>query len=520
MRKRKKKTSILGKSKGNGSFPNSTSGGGSLTSGGKGGVPTPGKKVKKQRSASYTSHKGSSVSKVGKSSEGRSRSHQYTLAQSDILRQAAYAVGRLVEADATGKHGVSLKSLTLGKNVRQKKAVYAVTVETLKYYRVLKSLVDEVFGGDLGGMSEATLCVLVREIVLGDGISRIGRAERLVLEKEEELKRELSNLVEQSGVQSVSDMLPQNELMVAAAKRKRTLRVNLAKVSVEEVKNQLMEEFQSVSISEHLPDVIELDPGSDLHSHTLVRSGNVVLQSLASCIPASVLDPEPHWHVIDACAAPGNKTTHLAAIMSHKATGTSDVRGKVFAFDKDTRRLEILKKNVALTGTTSIIEPSCRDFLEADPGEFARVDAILLDPSCSGSGTAVSRMDYLLPNSSQHVSQRGVMHVDERVLSLKQFQISVIQHAMSFPNVKKIVYSTCSIYYEENEGVIADVLEFAKEHGFHVAEVLPSWPRRGLVLQQEERQEDILPAGEARKVLRVDPIEDGTDGFFVAMFVK
>eukprot|EP00889_Picochlorum_renovo_P002693 jgi/Picre1/29723/NNA_005106.t1 len=464
-RKEKEEDQYSGEKKGNGSFPNSTSGGGTLTGGGKGGVPTPGKKVKKQRSASYTSHKGSSVSKVGKSSEGRSRSHQYTLAQSDILRQAAYAVGRLVEADATGKHGVSLKSLTLGKNVRQKKAVYAVTVETLKYYSVLKSLVNEVFG-----------------VILG---------------KEEELKRELSNLVEQSGVQSVSDMLPQNELMVAAAKRKRTLRVNLAKVSVEEVKNQLMEEFQSVSISEHLPDVIELDPGSDLHSHTLVRSGNVVLQSLASCIPASVLDPEPHWHVIDACAAPGNKTTHLAAIMSHKATGTSDVRGKVFAFDKDTRRLEILKKNVALT-----------------------VDAILLDPSCSGSGTAVSRMDYLLPNSSQHVTQRGVMHVDERVLSLKQFQISVIQHAMSFPNVKKIVYSTCSIYYEENERVVAHVLEFAKEHGFHVAKVLPSWPRRGLVLQQEERQEDILPAGEARKVLRVDPIEDGTDGFFVAMFVK
>lgn len=519
MRKRKKKTSILGKSKGNGPSPNST-GGGTHTAGGKGDVPTPGKKGNKQRSVSYTSHKGSSGFGVGKSSEGRSRSHHHTLAHSDILRQAAYAVGRLVEADATGKHGVSLKSLTLGKNVRQKKAVYAVTVETLKYYSVLKSLVNEVFGGDFGGMSEATMCVLVREIVMGDGISRVGRAERLVLEKKEELKRELSNLVEHSGVKSVTDMLPQNELMAAAAKRKRTLRVNLAKVSVEEVKNRLRKEFQSVSISKHLPDVIELDPGSDLHSHALVRNGNVVLQSFSSCIPASVLDPEPHWHVIDACAAPGNKTTHLAAIMSHKAKSTSDARGKVFGFDKDKRRLEILKKNVALTGTTSIIEPSCRDFLEAEPSEFARVDAILLDPSCSGSGTAVSRMDYLLPNSRQHVSQRGAMHVDERVQSLKQFQISVIQHAMTFPNVKKIVYSTCSIYYEENEGVVAHVLEFAKEHGFHVAEVLPSWPRRGLVLQQEEKQEDILPAGEARKVLRVDPIEDGTDGFFVAMFVK
>jgi putative methyltransferase len=112
------------------------------------------------------------------------------------------------------------------------------------------------------------------------------------------------------------------------------------------------------------------------------------------------------------------------------------------------------------------------------------------------------------------------MHVDERVQSLKEFQISVIQHAMTFPNVQKIVYSTCSIYYEENEGVVAHVSEFAKEHGFHLAEALPSWPRRGLVLQQGEREDDVLSAGEAKKVLRVDPIEDGTDGFFVAMFVK
>ena len=519
MRKRKKKASILGKSKGNGSSPYSI-GGGTHTGGGQRGVSTAGKKVKKHRSVSNTSHIGSVGLGKDRQSKDRARSHHTTLAQSDILRQAAYAVGRLVEADATGKHGVSLKSLTLGKNVRQKKAVYAVTVETLKYYSVLKSLVSEVFGCEYGGMSEATLCVLVREIVLGDGLSRIGRAERLVLEKEEALRRGLSALIEQSGVKHVSEMLPQNDLMMAAAKRKRTVRVNLAKSSVEEVKNQLEDEFQSVSVSEHLSDVLELDPGSDLHSHALVRNGVVVLQSLSSCIPASVMDPESHWHVIDACAAPGNKTTHLAAIMSHKATCSSDARGKVFAFDKDTRRLETLKKNVATTGTTSIIEPSCQDFLEAKPSQFAQVDAILLDPSCSGSGTAVSRMDYLLPNSSQHVSQRGVMHVDERVQSLKEFQISVIQHAMTFPNVQRIVYSTCSIYYEENEGVVAHVSEFAKEHGFHLAEALPSWPRRGLVLQQGEREDNVLSAGEAKKVLRVDPIEDGTDGFFVAMFVK
>jgi hypothetical protein len=59
-------------------------------------------------------------------------------------------------------------------------------------------------------------------------------------------------------------------------------------------------------------DLLILPPGTDLHKHPLVLSGGLVLQGKGSCMPAAALAPEPHWEVIDACAAPGNKTTHLA----------------------------------------------------------------------------------------------------------------------------------------------------------------------------------------------------------------
>lgn len=67
-----------------------------------------------------------------------------------------------------------------------------------------------------------------------------------------------------------------------------------------------------------LPDLLSLPAGTALHDHPLVTCGSVVLQSKASCLPAHALAPEPGWTVVDCCAAPGNKTTHLASIMGNK----------------------------------------------------------------------------------------------------------------------------------------------------------------------------------------------------------
>ena len=275
----------------------------------------------------------------------------------------------------------------------------------------------------------------------------------------------------------------------------------------------------------YVEDVIELEAGVDLHAHRLVENGWVVLQSLASCMPASALDPEAGWTVIDACAAPGNKTTHLASLMARKmkmkmkmedGSGARAEAGKIFAFDRDPKRLGRLEANVALTNSGSIITARCADFLTIDPqsDEYNAVDAVLLDPSCSGSGTSVSRMDYLLP-SAQIMAGRGTDYTDDRVEQLSRFQLSAIMHAMSFPRVKRLVYSTCSVYCEENERVVARALEEGRKLGFELVPCIPSWPRRGVA---ERGSTDSLSREDAEKVLRIDPLADGTDGFFVALW--
>eukprot|EP00890_Picochlorum_soloecismus_P000354 jgi/Picsp_1/1319/NSC_04800-R1_protein len=441
-----------------------------------------------------------------------SRSKGILTAKSDILRQAAWAVDRLVDAQQTERKGISLKSSTLGKGVSNKRAVYAVTVETLKYYKVLENLIT-IVGLDSTAMSPGTCCVLAREIVMGSGVSRIGKAEKLVLDMEEKMKKALQRMITDAGVTDVSELLPRDTVMEAAQKRKRILRVNTIKCSIEMALESLQKTLSKgvVERNKYIPEVLELPSGTDLHAHHLVENGSVVLQSFASCLPAFIMDPEPEWNIVDACAAPGNKTTHLAAILSSKAGQQGKPRGAVIAFDRDKNRLNRLELNIKNQTASDIITAKCCDFLQEDPAAHKDVDAILLDPSCSGSGTRISRMDYLLP-SDGNLEKHDPSYVDDRIQQLSEFQKSALCHAFSFPRVKRIVYSTCSIYDAENEGVVASVLDKARDAGFVLEPAMPKWHRRGNATSISE--------DEAEKVLRVDPLEDGTDGFFVALFKR
>ncbi|KAG8058475.1 hypothetical protein GUJ93_ZPchr0002g25170 [Zizania palustris] len=114
--------------------------------------------------------------------------------------------------------------------------------------------------------------------------------------------------------------------------------------------------------------MLVLPPGTDLHNHHLVTDGKVFLQGKASCMVAVALCPKPGWTVIDACAAPGNKTVHLAALMNGE--------GSIIAY-------------------IETINGVFLDINTNDPS-YAEVHAILLDPSCSGSGISTERLDHFL----------------------------------------------------------------------------------------------------------------------------
>ncbi|KAF6029290.1 NSUN5 [Bugula neritina] len=183
-----------------------------------------------------------------------------------------------------------------------------------------------------------------------------------------------------------------------------------------------------VYIDPDIDNLLVLPTNTDLHSSPLLKDGSVVLQDKASCLPAHVLNPSPGSHVIDACAAPGNKTSHLAALLNN--TGT------ITAFELNTK---------------------------------SNVEYILVDPSCSGSGIT-SRLNSL--TDDQHSSS------ELRLKKLSSFQSVILKKALSFPKVKRVVYSTCSINCQENEQVVQDVLSQVKKD-FTIEKILPSWSHRG-----------------------------------------
>ncbi|KAE9982287.1 hypothetical protein BLS_006294 [Venturia inaequalis] len=342
----------------------------------------------------------------------------------------------------------------------------------------------------------------------------------------------------------------------------------------------------------HIPNLLALPAGYDLSKSLAYQKGDIIFQDKASCFPAYLLNPTlGDGAVVDACAAPGNKTTHLAAILdiSRRVNGMTweDQEHKVFAFERNKLRTETLRKMVRLAGADAMVNiVGNKDFLATEPSShkfwgahFDHIGALLLDPSCSGSGI-VGRDDeptLFLPSadavngltlSKSKKRKRKVPKVEikvvpvvessdsnsddgedepaeanstaKRLTSLSAFQLQLLKHAMKFPDAKRIVYSTCSIHMEENESVVVKALtsDIGRQGGWRLlhrdeqVEGLRDWHVRGdqatcKQLFSEKSSNLVFAEKTTNAALVADACircergtTDGTMGFFVAGFVR
>ncbi|KAG2058485.1 williams-Beuren syndrome critical region protein 20 copy A [Suillus hirtellus] len=405
---------------------------------------------------------------------------------------------------------------TLPENNRSRTA--ALVIETLKYKSVLSDVIQasKLLTEERKKISSLNLAlVLVHDTLLANGIQAgDGPIKQAILRHKTRLKSELQRIKIKRGVKSDLELAQTSD--DRAAKIPRYVRVNTSIWSTEEAISfytkrgfQLQGPFASskgFGIDEHIPDLLAFNPALQFRDDPSYKTGKIILQDKASCFSAFVLSPpcnDPNAVVIDATAAPGNKTSHLSALMGNK--------GKLYAFEKDKRRFSTLKMMLAKAACRNV-EAINVDFLTVDPShpKYSLTTHVLLDPSCSGSGI-VNRLDYLLEDETEMVEE-------DRLNKLAAFQLMMIKHAMKFPYVQKIVYSTCSIHATENEHVISHALQSdeAKRSHFKLAprnDVLPTWNRRG---QPEEMQ----GTGDADSLVRCCPGEDGTNGFFVSCFIR
>ena len=231
-------------------------------------------------------------------------------------------------------------------------------------------------------------------------------------------------------------------------KRKTTLRINTIKGNIEEIKNKLEKskiEYEEVPWSKEALIIKNADEKS-IQEMEIYQDGKIYMQSLSSMLPSIILEPKEGIDILDMAAAPGGKTTQIAALTNNKAHITACEKNKI--------RVERLKYNVDKQGATCVfIMPKDSRFID----DFFSFDQILLDAPCSGSGT----LDFNNANVEKYFTKQLIERSTTTQKTLLKKAINLLKPG------HEMVYSTCSILSCENEDVIESILKNGK------AEIIP-----------------------------------------------
>lgn len=419
---------------------------------------------------------------------------------------------KLLENSMVG--GKSLKGMIFEEKHAKTNRLYALMVKISKNKHTLDTIIEKSRILEIENRLNKYLCiVLIAELLFGaqklNGDSKPVECVRSYLDKFNEIMSELKSGGKDNGDSADDTMKP------------RYVRVNTNVLSradaLEQFRNdgwqEVTEEFASYDdflkavdnlgdesfVSDiHVNDLFVFPPSSKRYWAlcALVKESKVILQDKASCLPAFLLSPPRGSYVLDMCAAPGMKTSHLTAMMKN--------RGTVWAVEKNAARYQTLDTFVRKT-KCNIVQPINADILSTDYSKFAKAQYILLDPPCSGSGMT----------NRLNVSMQGSGDTEpDRLYKLGGLQIKMLVHALqNYQNAVKLVYSTCSVYPEENEHVIQRALEMCADTNWKLVkpiEFAEKWKNFG-----SPKFKHI-----GKKCLYAKPDVDKTDGFFVAIFER
>lgn len=285
--------------------------------------------------------------------------------------------------------------------------------------------------------------------------------------------------IDDFGQEKTAEMLFENNLPPI-----QTVRVNTTKATVEEALQSLWDDNFSVKRSTVIPECLHILGGQAARS-TAFKQGLITIQDESSMLPAYALDVVPGMHVLDMCAAPGGKTTHIAEKMKNQ--------GQLIATDLHAHKIKLIQQNADRLGL-AIIQPKVLDGRKAaEVFEEESFDRILVDAPCSGLGVIRRKPEIKYTKKEQDFD------------SLQNIQLQLLNTAYTLlKNEGKMVYSTCTIDKMENNGTVK---AFLKAHPD-----MELCPVTGVP--------DTLHALKTDGMVQVFPQDFGSDGFFVAAFVK
>ncbi len=229
-------------------------------------------------------------------------------------------------------------------------------------------------------------------------------------------------------------------------KPKTTVRINKIKILKEDLIEKLNEKGIKYKETKY-DDFLILDKIKNIENLDLFKEGFFTVQDISAGLTAKILDPKEGETILDACSAPGGKTTYIAELMNN--------RGNIEAWDIHEHRTKLVDKNTKRLGI-DIIKTKVKDASLYDKNLNEKFDKILLDVPCLGIGVIKRKPDIKW--------QRRV----EDIAEISMIQQNILENCSKY--LKKggvLVYSTCSILKEENENVIFQFLK--KNSNFEVS---------------------------------------------------
>lgn len=262
----------------------------------------------------------------------------------------------------------------------------------------------------------------------------------------------------------------------------KAIRINTLKCDQQKIENLLPFKLKKNKFSEHSFYIPSNE--KDIGNNPLHHAGAYYVQEPSASSAVSALDPQEGDKVLDVCAAPGGKSTQIAALLN----GT----GLVWCNEYVQNRAKILLSNVERMGIRNAVVSSCHPTILCSKlkGFF---DKVLVDAPCSGEGMFRKHPDSINEWSMEHV----------RACAIRQLSI-LNDAANAVKDGGTLVYSTCTFSKEENEMVISKFLE--ENNDFEIVDINEEFGRNGIII-----------AGNINlaKAKRIFPM-DGGEGHFVA----
>ena len=268
-------------------------------------------------------------------------------------------------------------------------------------------------------------------------------------------------------------------------KPKIDIRINKLKTTIKEVEEKLdKEKIKYKKIIEEMPEFLELEKIKNIENDELFKKGYFTVQDISAGMTAKILSPKPNENILDACSAPGGKTTYIAEMMENK--------GKIIAGDVYKHRLSLINENCKRLGI-NIVETKEIDGTIYKKEYYQKFDKILLDVPCLGIGVIRRKPDIKWKRKEEDIN------------TISKLQEEILKNCSNYLKPGgELVYSTCSILEEENEKIIKKFIKETKNFE---------------IINLKEEVKDFKKFITKDGFLLINPSEN-YDGFFICKLLK